>query len=403
MDDEGFQGVDFVDNKAEDAPVVDLKDGREVLQKEMNNDEKSSMRVASPKESHTVEDEGFQGVDFVDDKAEDAPVVDLKDGSNFLQKEENNDEKSSMRVASPKEAHSVDNEGFQGVDFVDDKAEDASVVDLKDRRDFLQKEENNDEKSSMRVASPKEAHTEDDEGFQGVDFVDNKAENAPVVNLKDGRKVLQKEIMNNDEKSSMKELEYKKVILDLRGQIQELRDELRMKELNRRPDLQGDHVEPVLRFAWKFVLLMQASSESLEKKEKRAEPLVIGSNDFVADHLARHKFLDNTIPKRVEAMQKHYKSQQDTSRSQEFAKLKGLSGSFISSRAGLHRPRSAGDGLHPSRPSGDGLHPQEMVSLMYGFVRQYIKHSTTFYCLTSTIFLCFTVSAGTNGPKSPPW
>jgi hypothetical protein len=116
---------------------------------------------------------------------------------------------------------------------------------------------------------------------------------------------------------------------------------------------------------------MQATSESLEKKEKKVEPLVIGSNDFVADHLARHKFLDDTIPKRVEAMQKQYKSQQDTrSRSQEFAKLKGVSGSFISLRAGLHRPRPAGDGLHPSRPTGDGLHAQEMVSSMDGWVCQ---------------------------------
>jgi hypothetical protein len=95
---------------------------------------------------------------------------------------------------------------------------------------------------------------------------------------------------------------------------------------------------------------------------------VIGSNDFVADHLSQHKFLDDTIPKRVEAMQNQYKAQQD-SRSEQFAKLKGVSGSFMSLRAGLQRPRPAGDGLHPPRPTGDGLHPQEMVSLVYGFVR----------------------------------
>jgi hypothetical protein len=365
------------------------------------------LRVASPKEAPSgVDDEGFQGVDSVENKEEeDAPGVeeDLKDhgSSEVLQqeKEENNDDKSSMRVASLKDPHSVDDEGFLGVDSVDNNkaAGDAPVVDLKkDGRKVLQKEEeNNDDKSSMRVASRKEAHSVDDEGFQGVDSVDNKAEDAPVVELKDGRKVLQKE-ENNDEdsKSSMKEEDCKQVILDLRGQIQErdatieeLRDEeLRMKELNRRPDLQGDHVEPVLRFAWKFVLLMQASSESLEKKEKKAEPLVIGSNDFVVDHLARHKFLDDTIPKRVEAMQNLYKSQQD-SRSQQFAKLKGVSGSFMSSRAGLQRPRPAGDSLHPLRPTGEGLHPQEMVSLMYGFVRRYIEHSKIFVCLTSTVFL----------------
>jgi hypothetical protein len=254
--------------------------------------------------------------------------------------------------------------------------------------------------SRLHVASPKEAHSVNDEGFfQGVDSVDNKAEDVPAVDLKDGRKVLQKE-ENNDDKSSMKEEDYKQVILDLRGQIQErdatieeLRDELHMKELYRRPDLQGDHVEPVLRFAWKFVLLMQASSESLEKKEKKAEPLVIGSNDFVADHLARHKFLDDTIPKRVEAMQNQYKSQHD-SRSQ-FANLKGVSGSFMSSRAGLHR----------RRPAGEGLHPQEMVSLIYeyAFVRRYKKHSKIFVCLTFTVLYYFTVSPGTNGPKSPRW
>jgi hypothetical protein len=219
----------------------------------------------------------------------------------------------------------------------------------------------------LHVASlPKEAHSVvDDEGFKGVE--DSSVDNAPVVGLKDERKVLQKE-ENNDDQSSSDE-KYKQVILDLRGQIQErdatieeLRDELHMKELNRRPDLLGDHVEPVLRFALKFVLLMQASSESLEKKEKKAGPSeVIASNDFVADHLARHKFLDDTIHKRVEAMQNRYKSQHDSSRSEQFAKLKGVSGSFMSSRAGLQRPRTAGNGLHP---------PQEMVSLMmYGFVR----------------------------------
>jgi hypothetical protein len=290
------------------------------------------------------------------------------------------------------------------VNSVDNKAENVPVVDLKEGRKVLQKEENNDDKPSIRrVASPKEAHNVDDEGFQGVNSVDNKAENAPVVDLNDGRKVLQKEENNDDnsstkaedykqvildlildlrgqidDKSSMED--YKQVILDLRGQIQErdatieeLRDELHMKELKRRPDLQGDHVEPVLRFAWKFVLLMQASSESLEKKPKKAEPLVIGSNDFVADHLARHKFLDDTIPKRVEAMQNQYKSQQD-SRSQQFAKLKGVSGSFMSSRAGLQRSRPAGDILHPLHPTttGDGLHPQEIVSLVYGFVSRYL-------------------------------
>jgi hypothetical protein len=379
-DDEGFQGVDSVDNKAgAGAPVVGLKDGRKVLQKEENNDDKSSMRVASPKEAHSADDEGFQGVDSVDNKAGGAPVMDLKDGRKVLQKEENNDDKSSMRVASPKEAHSVNDEGLQGVDSVDNKAGIAPVVDLKDGRKVLQKEENNDDKSSMRVASPKEAHSADDEGFQGVDSVDNKAGIAPVVDLKDGRKVLQKE-ENNDDKFSMKGEDYEQVILDLPGQIQErdgtieeLRDELHMKELKRRPDLLGDHVDPVLRFAWKFVLLiMQASSESLEKKEKKAEPLeVIGSNDFVADHLSRHKFSDDTIPKRVEAMQNQYKSQQD-SRSEQFAKLKGVSGSFMSLRAGLQRPRPAGDGLHPPRPTGDGLHPQEMVSLVYGFVSRYL-------------------------------
>jgi hypothetical protein len=64
--------------------------------------------------SHSVEDEGFQGVDSMDNKAEDIPVVDLKDGSKVLQKEENNDDKSSMRVAPPKEAletTSVENYG----------------------------------------------------------------------------------------------------------------------------------------------------------------------------------------------------------------------------------------------------------------------------------------------------
>jgi hypothetical protein len=262
----------------------------------------------------------------------------------------------------------------------------------------------------LRVASPKEALSVDDEGVQGVDSVDNKAEGLPVVDLKDGRKVLQKEENNDDMRmSSMKEKDYKQVILDLRGQIQErdatieeLRDEFHMKELNRRPDLQGDHVEPVLRFALKFVLLMQAASGSLEKKEHKAEPLVIGSNDFVADHLGRHKFLDDAIPKRVEAMQNQYKSQQDSRR--QFAKFKGVSGTFMSSRAGLHRPRPADDDV----PAGDGvpadvgLHPQEMVSLMYGFVRGYIKHWKIFVCLTtSTVLFYFTVSPGTNGPKSP--
>jgi hypothetical protein len=226
----------------------------------------------------------------------------------------------------------------------------------------------------LRVASLKEAHSVDGEGFQGVDFVDKKTEedDVPAVDLKDGRIALHKE-ENNDDKSPMKDNDYKQVILDLRGQMQErdatieeLRDELHMKELYRRPDLQGDHVEPVLRFAWKFVLLMQASSESLEK-ENKAEPLVIGSNDFVADHLARHKFLDDTIPKRMKAVQNQYKSQHESPG--QFAKLKGVSGSFMSSRAGLHRPRPTGDDLHPSRPTRDSLHPQEMVSLIHGFVR----------------------------------
>jgi hypothetical protein len=268
----------------------------------------------------------------------------------------------------------------------------------------------------LRVASTKEAHSADDEGFQGVGSVDNKVEDVPIVDLKDGRKLHQKEENNDDNKSSMmKEEDYKKVILDLRGRIQErdatieerdvtveeLRDELHMKELNRRPDLQGDHVEPVLRFAWKFILLMQASSESFKKREKKAEPLVIGSNDFVADHLARNKFLDGTIPKRVEAMQIQYKSQQD-SRGQ-FANLKGVSGSFLSSRAGLHRPRPTVDGLLQSRHTGDGLHPQEMVSLIHGFVRRYVKHSKLCVCLTSTVLFHFTVSPGTNGSKSPNW
>ena len=241
--------------------------------------------------------------------------------------------------------------------------------------------------SRLHVGSPKEVHNVNDEGFfQGMDSVENqKAEEVPVpvvdvdvdvdvdmdADLKDGRKG-QKEENNDDESESAMKVEdyFKQVILDLRGQIQErdvtikeLRDELRMKEWNRRPDLdldlQGDHVEPVLGFAWKFVLLMQASSKSLEekKKEKKVGPLmVIGSNDFVADHLARHKFLDDTIPMRVEAMQNQYKSQHD-SRSQ-FANLKGVSGSFMSSRAGLHRPRPASsDGLHN--------HSEEMVSLIY--------------------------------------
>jgi hypothetical protein len=210
------------------------------------------------------------------------------------------------------------------------------------------------------------------------------AENFPVVDLKDGRKVLRKDEESNDDKSSTNEEDYKRVILDLRGQIQErdafieeLRDELPMKELNNRlPDLLGDRVEPVLRFFWKFVLLMQPSSESLEMKEKKTEPLVIGSNDFVADHLGRHKFLDATIHKRVEAMQNHkYKSQQD-SRSQ-VPKLKGVSGPLTSLRADLHRPR----------PAGDGLHPQEMVSLMYGSVRRCIKYSRSF--LLSHIHVSF--------------
>ena len=324
----------------------------------------------------------------------------------------------------------VDGEVFQGVDSVDNKAKDFPVVDLKDEKKVLQKEEkNNDDKSSMRVASPNEAHSVDDEGFfQGVDSVDNKAEDAPFGDLKDARKVLQKE-ENNDDKSSM--------ILDLRGQTherdatieerdatieewdatieeqdatiedldanaEELLDELHMKELNRRPDLQGDHVVPVLRFAWKFVLLMQASSRSLEKKGKKAEPLVIGSNDFVADHLARHTFLDDAIPKRVAAMQNQYKSQQDSH--SQFATLKGVSGSFMSSRAGLHRPRTTGDGLHPPRTTGDGLHPQEMVSLIYeyGVVRRYKKHSKFLFVSLPPLF-SISVSPGTNGPKSPRW
>jgi hypothetical protein len=251
--------------------------------------------------------------------------------------------------------------------------------------------------SPSRRLPQKETHSMNYERFQGVNSVDNNAEDFPVVDLKDRRKVLQQKEENNDDKSSMKEEDYKQLILDLRGEIQELeatieelRDEFPMKELNRRPDLRGDHVEPVLRFAWKFVLLVQASSESSEKREHKVEPLVIGSNDFVADHLGRHKFLDNTIPKRVEAMQNQYKSQQqDTSRSQ-FAKLKGVSGPLTSSRAGLHRPRPAGDGLW-------------MVSLMYGFVRRYIKYSKIFLCLTSTLLFYFTVSRGTNGPKSPRW
>ena len=252
----------------------------------------------------------------------------------------------------------------------------------------------------LRVESPKEGHTADNEGFQSVDHhsMDNKAEDVSVVDLKDGRKILQEE-GNTDDKSSMKEEDYKQVILDLSGQIkerdatieerdatieerdttieerdarvqerdarvEELLDELQMKELNRRPDLQGDHVEPVLRFAWKFVLLMQASSESLERKEKKAESLVIRSNDFLADHLARHTFLDDTIPKRVAAMQNQYRSQQDSY--SQFATLKGVSGSFISSRAGLHRRRPAGDHLHPARPIGDDLHLQEIVSMLMG-------------------------------------
>jgi hypothetical protein len=259
----------------------------------------------------------------------------------------------SRRLRDAKEARSVDYEGFQGVGYsVDIKAgEDVPVVDLKeDGRKVLQKEENNDDKSSMEAEDYKQVI---------LDL---------ILDLRG----------QIDDKSSVED--YKQVILDLRGQIQErdatieeLRDELHMKELHRRPDLQGDHVEPVLRFAWKFVLLMQASSGSLEKKPKKAEPLVIGSNDFVTDHLARHKFLDDTIPKRVKAMQNQYKSQQD-SRSQQFAKLKGVSGSFMSSRAGLQRSRPAGDILHPLHPTttGDGLHPQEIVSLVYGFVSRYL-------------------------------
>ena len=236
--------------------------------------------------------------------------------------------------------------------------------------------------SRLHVGSPKEAHSVYDEGFfEGVDSVDNhKAVDVPAVDLKDGRKGQKEE--NNDDKSAMKVEHFKQVILDLHDQTQErdvtievLREELHMKEWNRRPDLKRDHVEPILRFVWKFVLLLQASSKSFEKKENKAEPLVIGSNDFVADHLARHKFLDDTIPKRVKAMQNQYKSQHD-SRS-HFANLKGASGSFMSSRAGLHSPR----------PASEGLHPEEMVSLIYeyGFVRRHKKDSKIFVCLTSTV------------------
>jgi hypothetical protein len=224
------------------------------------------------------------------------------------------------------------------------------------------------------VAAPKDAHSVDVEGFQGADTVDEKVEDAPVVDLKDGRraKVLQKEEDNEDKSSRMKEEDYKQVILDLRGQIQEHKstiEEIHINELNRRPDLQGDHVEPVLRFAWKFVCLMHASSESLKKKGKKAEPLVIGSNDFVADHLTRHKvLLDETIPKRVEAMQKQYKSQQD--KRSQFV-FKGVSGSFMSSRAGFHR----------QRPPGDDLHPQEIVSLIW-VCQAAVSKSLEAFCLS---------------------
>jgi hypothetical protein len=239
-----------------------------------------------------------------------------------------------------------------------------------------------------------------------------KAEDAPVEDFEDGREALQKE-GNDDDKSSMNEEEVKQTMMDLQRQIQErdatieeLRNELQIKSLNHRPNLQGDHVEPVLRFAWKFFLLMQASLKSLEKKKKgkKAEPLVIGSNDFVADHLARHKFLDDTIPKRVEAMQSQYKSQQDTIRSQ-FARLKGVSDSFMSSRVDLHKPRRAGDGgSHPLRLSGDGLHPQEMVRLMYMWVCLAVYKTLEEFCLSHIrLYLYFPVSPGTNGPKSPRW
>jgi hypothetical protein len=426
---------------------MELEDERNVLQKEEIDDDKSSMKEEEykqaildlgwlyfkticsprpPKEARIADDEGFQGVDVVDnDKTEDdVPAVDLKARRTvFLQREKNDHDKSSMRVAYPSEAHSVEGDGLQGADYVDFKKvlEGALVMELEDERNVLQKEEIDDDKSSMKEEEYKQAIL--DLGWLYFKTIcspgardptaagGRKAEDAPVVDFEDGREALQKE-GNDDDKSSMNEEEVKQTIMDLHGQIrerdatiEELRNELHLKALNYRPNLQRDHVEPVLRFAWKFFLLMQASSKSLEKKKgKKAEPLVIGSNDFVADHLARHKFLDDTIPKRVEAMQNQYKSQQNTIRSQ-FARLKGVSDSFMSSRADLHKLRPAGDGgSHPPRLTGDGSHPQEMVSLMYMWVCLAVYKTLKEFCLSHIrLYFYFPVSPGTNGPKSPRW
>ena len=69
----------------------------------------------------------------------------------------------------------------------------------------------------LRGESPNEAHSVDDDGFQAVNSVDNNDDNFLVLGLKDARKVLQNEEENNDDKSSTKEEDYKQVILDLRG------------------------------------------------------------------------------------------------------------------------------------------------------------------------------------------
>jgi hypothetical protein len=82
--------------------------------------------------------------------------------------------------------------------------EDAPVVNLEDGRGALQKEEEEYKQAILNLG---------DQSTGG-----RKAEEAPLlVDLKDAREVPQ-EVQNDDDKSSMKQEEYKQAILDLHGQ-----------------------------------------------------------------------------------------------------------------------------------------------------------------------------------------
>ena len=157
------------------------------------------------------------------------------------------------------------------------------------------------------------------------------------------------------------EKDYEAVILDLHGQLHEqedtikgLREELRTMKLFRRPS-PVDDIEPVLLFAWRFVLLFQAATKS--------RPLTIGSDDFVSDHLDFHSFTDTSVPERVAKVQVQRESGGESRYDprNDFAKLKGLSSTLSSTRSGLHKPLST---THDSRRADDKIGSPQVNSAM---------------------------------------